>query len=89
MLLGLAFERACRQGTNLAHPTAASPELSEVNLRFSLDTFSLDDSPVRRYSSRQKKRLFKFSIRRANPRQMSRIHPIAGYASPRHGHDLR
>ena len=55
MLLGLEIERARRQGTNQAHPTAASPETSKANPKNSPSTLALDDSPVRRYSSRQQK----------------------------------
>lgn len=62
MLLGLAFVRACRQGTNHALPTAASPEAIEAKLPFSIHTRAIDGPPVRRYSSRQRKRLFNCRI---------------------------
>jgi hypothetical protein len=47
---------------NQAYPTAA-PEPSEAKPLLSPNPRSLDDSPVRRYSSRQKNRLFNFSTR--------------------------
>ena len=56
------FERAPQRGINQALPPAASPEPSEAKPRFSLSTSVIDDSPVRRYSSRQK-RASKFPIR--------------------------
>ena len=57
------FERAPQRETNHALPTAASPKPSEAKPRFSLNNPAIDDSPIRRYSSRQRKRLFKFPIR--------------------------
>jgi hypothetical protein len=56
------FERARRWGTNYALPAAASPESSEANPQCPLDTRSIDYSPVQRYSSRRRKRVFKFPI---------------------------
>ena len=56
------FERAPRRGTNRALPTDVSPEPSEAKPRFSLNTRVIDYSPVQRYSSRQRKRVFKFPV---------------------------
>jgi hypothetical protein len=56
------FERAPRRGTNRALPTDVSPEPSEAKPRFSLNTRAIDYSPVQRYSSRQRKRVFKFPV---------------------------
>src|SRR5206468_11945695 len=56
------FERAVRSRTLRAPPTAAPPEPTEVKPRFSSDRKEIDNSPVRRYSSRDKKRWFKIPI---------------------------
>jgi hypothetical protein len=56
------LSEAPRRGTNQPLPTAASPEPSEAKPRFSLNNRAIDYSPARRYSSRQKKRVFKFPI---------------------------
>src|SRR5206468_11031831 len=61
------FERAVRSGTLRAPPTAAPPEPTEVKPRFSSDRKEIDNSPVRRYSSGEKKRWFKIPIQPLYP----------------------
>jgi hypothetical protein len=53
---------AQRRRANRALPTAASPEPAEATLGFSSTRKTIDNSPVRRYCSGQKKRWFKFPI---------------------------
>ena len=57
------FERAARYGTLRAPPTTTPPKLTEATLGFSSTRKTIDTSPGWRYSSDQKKRLFKFPIR--------------------------
>jgi len=54
---------ASRTGTLCVPPTAAPPEPTEATPGFSSNRNEIDNSPGRRYSSDQKKRLFKFPIR--------------------------
>jgi hypothetical protein len=49
------FERAVRSGTLSAPPTAASPKPAEATPRFSSNRKEIDNSPVPRYCSGQKK----------------------------------
>jgi hypothetical protein len=57
------FERAARSGTLRAPPTTTPPKPAEATLGFSSTGKTIDNSPGWRYSSDQKKRLFKFPIR--------------------------
>jgi hypothetical protein len=57
------FERAARSGTLRAPPTTTPPKPAEATLGFSSTRKTIDNSPGWRYSSDQKKRLFKFPIR--------------------------
>ena len=57
------FERAVRYGTLRAPPTTTPPKPAEATLGFSSTRKTIDTSPGWRYSSDQKKRLFKFPIR--------------------------
>jgi len=58
------FERAARSGTLRAPPTTTPPKPAEATLGFSSTRKTIDTSPGWRYSSDQKKRLFKFPIRK-------------------------
>jgi len=55
-------------GFHRAPPTTTAPKPAEATLGFSSTRKTIDKSPGCRYSSDQKKRLFKFPIRRANVR---------------------
>jgi len=57
------FERAARSGTLRAPPTTTPPKPAEATSGFSSTRKTIDNSPGWRYSSDQKKRLFKFPIR--------------------------
>jgi hypothetical protein len=61
------FERAARSGTLRAPPTTTPPKPAEATLGFSSTRKTIDNSPGWRYSSDQKKRLFKFPIRKVPP----------------------
>ena len=63
-------ERAARSGTLRAPPTAAPPKPAEATSGFSSNRKTIDNSPVRRYCSGQKKGGLKFLYR-------SRITPIS------------
>src|SRR5215831_9510550 len=56
------FERAARSGTLRAPPTTTPPKPAGATLGFSSTRKTVDNSPGWRYSSDQKKRLFKFPI---------------------------
>jgi hypothetical protein len=58
------FERAAQSGTLRAPPTTTPPKPSEATLGFSSTRKTIDNSPVRRYSSGHQKRWFKFPILR-------------------------
>ena len=60
--LALSSSERLRSGTLRAPPTAAPPEPAETTLGFSSNRKGIDNSPVRRYCSGQKKRWFKFPI---------------------------
>jgi hypothetical protein len=49
------FDRAARSGILSAHPTAAPPKPTEATPGFSSNRNEFDNSPLRRYSSGQKK----------------------------------
>ncbi len=61
------FVRAARSGTFRAPPTAARPKRTEATLGFTSNRKGIDNSPVWRYSSGQKKRWFKFPIHPLQP----------------------
>ena len=56
------FERAARSGTLRAPPTTTPPKPAEATPGFSSNRKGIDNSPVRRYCSGQKKRWFEFPI---------------------------
>ena len=56
-----------RYGTLRAPPTTTPPKPAEATLGFSSTRKTIDNSPGWRYSSDQKKGLFKFPIRKVPP----------------------